>query len=284
MTHGHEQKVRSFYDVAGPAYEKLMGYTWHHGLPEAEAAGMSFLEAAQELEKQLVAASGLRPGELAMDFGSGIGGETLYMAELSGARFVGVSNNENLCGRARELTAEAGLADRVHFYSIGDTDYQTLCGFPDESFDAVFFYESICHLPAKETFFASAYRLLKPGRRLVGIDWLQRPFGEYQTPEQIERVMAPVNRTTRIPGHGSVDTYRSMMEKAGFRIEEARDLFAGTKCWGGAPEEDRPAWLNYDGAEGELFQEGKRALDAARDAGTFTVGMFIAVKDSSAQV
>lgn len=42
-------------------------------------------------------------------------------------------------------------------------------------------------------------------------------------------------------------------------------------------------WLNYDGDEGEVFQDGKRALDAAREAGTFTVGMFVAVKEGGAQ-
>lgn len=279
MIHEHEPKVREFYDAAGPAYEELMGHTWHHGLPEAEAAGKSMLEAAQELEEHFIAASGLGADELALDFGSGIGGEAMYMAEFSGARFVGVSNNENLCRRAREIADDRGLADRVHFYSIGDTDYKTLRGFPDNSFDAVFFFESVCHLPVKEKFFESAYRMLKPGRRLVGLDWLQRAFGEYRTEEEITRAMAPVNRFCRIPEHGTVDSYRLMMEKAGFRVEQARDLYPDTKCWGGAPVDDRPLWLSYDGPEGELFQEGKRALDAAREAGTFTVGMFVAVKD-----
>lgn len=86
------------------------------------------------------------------------------MAHVSGARFLGVSNNENLSNRAREITADTELADRVHFYTIGDTDYRTLGGFQDNSFDAVFFYESVCHLPEKDQFFNAAYRVPKPGR------------------------------------------------------------------------------------------------------------------------
>ena len=42
--------------------------------------------------------------------------------------------------------------------------------------------------------------------------------------------------------------------------------------------DDRPLWLNYDGPDGELFREGKRALDGARGAGVFTVGMWVATK------
>jgi cyclopropane fatty-acyl-phospholipid synthase-like methyltransferase len=257
-----------------------MGHTWHHGLPEAEEAGASVLRAAQQLEEQLVAASGLTEDDWALDFGSGIGGPTVYMAKISGARFVGLSNNENLSARAREVAAENDVSDRAHFYTTGDDDYRTLGGFPSDSLDAVFFYESVCHLPDKASFFQAAHRVLKPGRRLVGIDWLQRPFGQYQTDEEIRDIMAPVNQFIRIPELGTVDSYRRTIEEAGFRVERADDLFQGTECWASTPDEDRPLWLNYDGPEPELFHEGKRALDAARGAGTFTIGRFVAVKGS----
>lgn len=276
----HEQKVREFYDYAGIFYEKSMGNTWHHGMPEDYAAGLTTQEVAEKLNKHLVAASGLQPGEWALDFGSGVGGEVLTMARQSGARITGVCNNDNLTRRASEIAAAEGLSDLADFHTIGDTDYKTLADFPDESFDAVFFYESVCHLPQKEKFFAAAYRVLKPGRRLLGIDWLQRPFGQYRTAEQIERVMGPVNRAFSIPEHGTVGSYRLMMEMAGFGIETARDLFPRRKCFDGAPDEQRPLWLDDVDVR---IREQKRALDAAREAGTFTVGMFIGVKNGNEQ-
>lgn len=75
---------------------------------------------------------------------------------MTGDRFVGVSNNEHLSGRARQLTEESDMADQVHFHITGDTDDKTLGAFPDNSFDAIFFYESVCHLPDKERFFDAA--------------------------------------------------------------------------------------------------------------------------------
>jgi tocopherol O-methyltransferase len=200
------------------------------------------------------------------------------MAEVSGSTFVGLSNNEGLSADARALADQVGVSGRVSFFTIGDTDYKTLAAFSDNSFDAVFFYESVCHLPDKQAFFQAAYRILKPGRRLAGIDWLQRPFGEHRTDEQIMRFMEPVNRLIRIPWHGTLERYRAMIEHAGFQVEHAEDLFDGVECWGSTPDEDRPRWLNYDGPDAEVFREGKRALDAARGSGVFTVGLFVAVK------
>jgi tocopherol O-methyltransferase len=122
------------------------------------------------------------------------------------------------------------------------------------------------------------FRILKPGHRLVGIDWLQRAFGENQTEERIMKFMGPVNDLICIPWHGTVAGYKQMIEEAGFQVLVAKDLFEGVKCWGSTPTQERPQWLSYEGPAAERFRQGKVALDAAREAGVFTVGMFAAVK------
>ena len=274
----HEHKVREFYDSAVHCYHSIMGYTWHHGDPEAEAKGLPVLEAAQVLEEKLLAHSGLQAKGRALDFGSGVGGPTLHMAKVSSAMFVGLSNNEVLSQRARARAVELGLSDTVSFFTTGDDDYKHMVAFADDSFDAVTFYESVCHLPDKAAFFRTVFRILKPGHRLVGIDWLQRPFGPNQTDEQIMKFMKPVNECICIPWHGNLSGYKEMIQAAGFDLLVATDLFEGVKCWGSTPNEERPQWLNYEGPEGELFRKGKVALDGAREAGVFTVGMFVAAK------
>lgn len=273
----HESKVREFYDSATHCYESIMGDTWHHADPEAEARGMSVAEACQILEEQILRESGLRAGGRALDFGTGVGGPTLHMAKVSGASFVGVTNNELCNQKARARAAAAGLDERVKFVTVGDTDYRNL-PFADHSFDAVFFYESVCHLPDKAAFFREAYRMLKPGARLVGIDWLQRPFGAHHTEADIMKYMHPVNEYICIPWHGTVEGYKNMLLEAGFSVLTARDMFEGVHCWGSTPIDQRSEWLEYDGPNHHLFRNGKQALDAARGAGVFTVGMFVASK------
>jgi tocopherol O-methyltransferase len=257
-----------------------MGDRWHHGDPEAEARGLSFLEACEVLEDTVVSEAKVAKGQWVLDFGSGVGGPTRHMAKRSGARFVGITNNEFLSQKARHYSAETAEADKLSFLTVGDTDYLRL-PFPDASFDAVTFYESVCHLPDKAAFFRQVQRILKPGGRLAGIDWLQRPYGEHKTEEQIMRFMAPVNEYIRIPWHGSVRSYSEDIASAGLKVLVARDLFEGKKCWGSTPPEQRDAWLSYEGQNKELFRKGKEALDAARESGVFTVGMFVAEKPAA---
>jgi cyclopropane fatty-acyl-phospholipid synthase-like methyltransferase len=285
----HEERVRRYYDegdggeAAGRAFSELMGTVWHHGARDAERAGRSVAEAAEIMQRRLADLAGLSPGRRALDFGSGPGGATIRMAEMTGATFVGVSNTDTLSRRARRLATDRGLDGRVCFLTVGDLDYRTLAAWADGAFDAILFLESVCHLTDKEAFFRTAYRLLRPGGRLVGLDWLQRPFGDHRTAEQIEAVIGPVREHIRLAGLGTVDSYAEMMRAAGFDVTDAVDEFAGEPCWGSTPPEDRERWLTYDGPSGELFQDGKRALDAARAAGVFTVGWFAATKPQGAE-
>ena len=286
MTAGgtHEERVRLFYseepsgEGAGLAYSVLMDATWHHGARDVERAGGSLPDAQSAMQRRLTSLAGIRPGHLVLDFGSGPGGATTAMAESTGAIFIGVSNTESLSQRARALADRRGVSARTSFLTIGNEDYKTLLAWPDASFDALMFLESVCHLPDKEAFFAAAFRVLRPGGRLVGLDWIQRPYGSHQTPERIREFIGPVCEYIRLAELGTVESYREMMQAAGFDVTHAEDEFPSEQCWGSTPPEDRQAWLNYDGPSGELFQNGKRALDAARHAGVFSVGWWAAAK------
>ncbi len=271
-----EQQVRTYYDTAGPAYEKLMGPYWHHGDLEAEQAGLSPAEAAQALARKQIAAGGLQAGHTMLDFGSGVGGTACYMASISGAHVVGISNNEGLSSRARAYAAEQGLTGQVSFLTVGDEDYQRLIAWPDASLDMVSFYESVCHLPNKAAFFAAAHRVLKPGARLVGVDWVRRPFGDYRTDEQIAQWIRPVEQVISIPWLGTVQEYGQMMTAAGFVVEVAEDLYPDVECWGSTPADDGQGWHDYDGERSSVIHEGKRVLDDARAAGVFSVGRWVA--------
>jgi len=120
--------------------------------------------------------------------------------------------------------------------------------------------------------------VLKPGGRIAGIDWLQRPFGEHQSYEQIMAFMTPVNELIRIPWHGTLDGYAAMLRDAGFEVEVARDLWEGRPSTGTLTEPQRRDWKDYRGPDPALFEGSMIALDAARRAGVFTGGMFVATR------
>lgn len=277
----HESLVRRFYDespdgeAAALAYIAMMGDTWFHGDWAVQKAGGSPQEAAKAMLRRLTDHAGLRPASRALEFGAGAGGGAVQIAAMTGATVVGLSNTESLNMRARQLAAERGVRSLATFVTVGDEDYKTLVAWPSESFDALLFMESVCHLPDKPAFFKAAYRILKPGGRLVGLDWLQRPYGAHQRTDDIASLIDPVCEHFRLARPlGTLDSYTAMMRTAGFEVTHAEDEFAGELCMGSieAPE----AWMTYEGRSGELIRNGKQALDAARTAGVFTVGWWSA--------
>jgi len=185
--------------------------------------------------------------------------------------------NERLNAQARARAARAGLAGRVAFHTLDDLGYKAL-PFPDGSFQAVTFFESVCHVPDKPALFRELARVLAPGGRLGCMDWIQRPFGMYQTDAQIARFMQPVNDAISIPAHGTVASYSVHMEDAGLRVAIARDLYDGVLCWSTVQDDETPAWASYEGPEQQMFRRGEEALADARRAGVFSIALWLAAK------
>lgn len=273
----YEHKVQQFYDNARHCYEQIMGEFWHHADPESAAVGLPRTRACQLVEERVVALCGVRAGQRVLDFGSGIGGPTRHMARYTGASFVGVCNNDRLTQDARHRTAKLGMSEQVTFLTLDDLGYKNL-PFEDSSFDAVTFYESVCHVPDKAALFRELARVLKPGSRLGGMDWIQRSWGEHQTQEEIMRFIEPVNHWIAIPSLGTVADYERLMEEAGLEVQVAKDMVPDAKCWGVVQDDENPRWLGYDGPDAQMFVEGEKALLAAREAGVFSIGMWIARK------
>jgi tocopherol O-methyltransferase len=273
----YEHRVQLFYDSALHCYQAIMGDRWHHADPDALAVGLPRLRGCEILEERIAALVGLGPGARAIDFGSGIGGPTLHMSHVTSATMVGVSNNERLNELARAKAAKLDMADRVSFITLDDLGYKNL-PFPDASFDGATFFESVCHVPDKAALFHELARVLKPGARIGGMDWIQRPFGEHQSEDAILQFMTPVNDAISIPWHGTVERYRELMEAAGLTVSIARDLYPNVRCWSAVQDAETPAWETYSGPEQQMFRRGEEALAAARRAGVFTIGMWIATK------
>ena len=69
-----------------------------------------------------------------------------------------------------------------------------------------------------------------------------------------------------------------LLEDAGLEVVIARDLYPGVRCWSAVQDDETPAWVGYEGPDQHMFRRGEQALAAARRAGVFSVGMWVAVK------
>jgi tocopherol O-methyltransferase len=111
---------------------------------------------------------GLRSGEQVLDAGCGVGGTSLWLAENYGAKVVGINLVEDHVERARRYARDRQLGQDVAFEVA---DY-TATGFAPASFDVVWAQESACHAPSKRALADEAFRLLRPGGRLVMAEYV----------------------------------------------------------------------------------------------------------------
>ncbi|MGH2705229.1 MAG: methyltransferase domain-containing protein [Actinomycetota bacterium] len=112
-----------------------------------------------------------RPGELLLDAGCGVGGTAFWLAARHRVRVLGITLSPTQARRARRYAALRGLRGRVRFMLQDAMETAFAAG----TFDAVYAIESSNYAPDKRAWLEEAYRILKPGGRLVVVDGFQTP-------------------------------------------------------------------------------------------------------------
>ena len=134
----------------------------------------SHSESLLNMNRQVAARVEPKPGERVLDAGCGIGGSSIWLAKNFGTTGVGISLAPKELERARRYAKERAVD---HLISFEKRDFLNT-GFPPESFDIVWAQESTCHTLQKDAFMGEAFRVLRPGGRLVIEDWFRprRPY------------------------------------------------------------------------------------------------------------
>ena len=128
-----------------------------------------FLNKERQFREAVVALAEIQPGEKVLDVGCGSGTLTMTAKQQAGptVEVCGTDAAPEMIGRARQKAAQAGL----------EIDFRTglaeAIDFPDNSFDVVLSSFMVHHLPGdlKSKTFAEIYRVLKPGGRLLVVDF-----------------------------------------------------------------------------------------------------------------
>ncbi len=141
----------------------------HFGFYDKTTA--SHQEALVNMNRVLAETVKIQSDDRVLDAGCGQGGSATWIAENTGATVVGITPVESQIKTARAYIELKGLSEKVTI-KLGD---YIETGFPDESFDVVWACESVCHAEQKHDFYWEAYRLLKPGGRLVMAEYMRTP-------------------------------------------------------------------------------------------------------------
>jgi SAM-dependent methyltransferase len=157
--------------------------------------------------------AGITAASRVLDICAGLGGPARFLATRRGCRVVGVELHPGRAAGMRRLTARVGLAGRVGVVR-GDA---TALPFGARRFDACVSQEALLHIADKGAVLAEVRRVLRPGGRLAFSDWITHPgLGDLER-ARLEAWMAAVTLQ-------SLDGYRTLLGRTGFRAIEAEDL------------------------------------------------------------
>lgn len=258
VKHVVEQTKRYYDGAADTIYREIWGENIHLGLFENDDDQLP--EAMDRTNKHVAEIANLTPDQSVLEVGCGYGATARFLAKTVGCSVVATNISDRELAEARRLTKAAGLDDKVRF-AYGD--FHAL-DFQDGQFDVYWCQESFLHAVDKLQVLQEAYRVLKPGGRLVLTELLVRDG----TPDDIrERVYERVGA----PEMWDAPDYRQAMQNLGFRVEIEEDWspnVARTYGWvRDQLEQRRPEFEEKIGRE--LVDRTSRALqfwvDTAND-------------------
>jgi tocopherol O-methyltransferase len=202
--------VARHYDELDPFYREIWGDHVHHGYWKTgrEAAA----EASEALALLVADRLDLKDGLAVCDIGCGYGETARLFASRYRVTVEGVTISKSQHRLAASRPAEG--------VSIALRDWLEN-GFADRRFDRAYAIESSEHIDDKQRFFSEAFRVLKPGGRLVVCAWLAKTDAAFW---QRRYLLEPICRQGRLPGMGCEEDYVSLARTAGFDVRSAEDI------------------------------------------------------------
>ena len=164
----YHQRIIQYYKETENAYKDSWALdkslAIHYGYWDEKVK--NFPASLLRMNEVMMEMAGIKDKDRVLDAGCGVGGSSLFMASVLGCRVTGISLSQGQIEKARQYAEKRKQQGLVDFLVM---DYCNTT-FPNESFDVIWGCESICYAPDKAAFINEAYRLLRPGGRLVVAD------------------------------------------------------------------------------------------------------------------
>jgi tocopherol O-methyltransferase len=209
------EAVARHYDELDPFYRDIWGSHVHHGY--WRTGRETSAEAAEGLAELVADRMGLTAGMRVCDIGCGYGETARFFASRYAAAVEGVTVSER-----QYQIAQASTAPGVQIFH---RDWLRN-DFPGAYFDGAYAIESSEHIAEKAKFFEEAYRVLRPGGRLVVCAWLAN---SHAPAWQRRLLLEPICDQGRMPGMGTEEDYLDLARAQGFDRISIDDISANVR-------------------------------------------------------
>lgn len=207
--------VSRFYDLVTSFYEFGWGATFHFS---PRRPGENLLASQRRHDEDLAKLLRLKPGMKVADIGCGIAGPLVTIARASGAAITGINFNVQQHAKGTDRIRRAGLSNTC---TILYADYMNV-PLPDDTFDAVYSFEAICHAPNKKLAFVELYRLLKPGGEAAVVDWALTDLYD-ENNHRHEELRTQIEASNATPELPKFREYLDAVQSAGFEVVHSED-------------------------------------------------------------
>lgn len=186
----------------------------HFGYYDAQAS--SHKEAIVRANEVLASYAEIKPGSRIIDAGCGLGQSTEWLAKNLNATATGIT----LVPKQVASIKKRLISNPVSNVDFLVADYLHM-PFQNNSVDVVWAIESVCHAPDKSLFYKEAFRVLKPGGKLVMADSIRcnRPL-----PDEKEKLLNEIFGAWAIPDIDTVEEHSKHASSAGFSSFKNKDV------------------------------------------------------------
>jgi ubiquinone/menaquinone biosynthesis C-methylase UbiE len=198
------------YDYTGKdvqdVYDGPGGLLWESVMSEQIHSGKD------EVTDRMAAAAGLKPGIHVLDVCSALGAPARHIAKKYGVTVTGLDFTKTMNAKAIERNKAAGLDKQITIVDGNAMDMP----FKKDTFDVVWGQEAWCYVTNKDELAREAYRVLKPGGKLIFTDWVI-------TGKIDEPLLAKLYESMAFPYMETLNGWADVLKAAGFKNVVAKD-------------------------------------------------------------
>jgi tocopherol O-methyltransferase len=216
----NQQHIKKYYTDTQFDYS----FIWNWGLKTTPALHFGYYDEKATKHEQAIFRvnevladwANVTEGTKVLDAGCGLGNTSLWLAQNRKAKVTGITLVQKQVDTAYALAKKQNIIGADFLVA----DYlQT--PFENNSFDVVWACEALCHAPDKSLFYKEAFRILKPGGRLVIAENLRpsRPMSEAN-----EKFLHEIFDAWAIPDLDTLEEHQQHATSAGFIDFQYKDV------------------------------------------------------------